>query len=172
MRELFNYIYNQIKERNFAESDLCKMYGLKLERLNNDYTEEAARALLVENIEWLVNTGVISGAELRGFATDFEFSKSDIYFEGEVIVKDKQIILFGTASAKVSGHSRVRMFDTSTCEAYDSSFISCFGKSYVKAKNCKIIAFNETVVESLGFCLIEKYDESVRVAATSKDLVY
>ena len=172
MRKLFDYIYDRIKEMNFEDNELCRQYWLKLERLKKDFTDEAGIAMLFENIEWLVNSGVITGQILQSFAKNEKFEDHGIYFTGEVTAKDCNIILFGNTVAEVSGHSRVRMFDNSICTAEDSSFISAYHQAKVSAKNCKIIAFDEAEVKSRGFCLIERYDESVSVEAGGKDLVY
>mgnify|MGYP003646037789 CR=1 FL=1 len=172
MKQLFNYIYSRIKEINFEENELCRQYWLKIERLNANFSDQAAIVLLFDNIEWLINSKVVNGLAIKKLGDLNLMAENGIYFEGDIVVKDSQAILFGTAKAKASGHSRIRAFDNSQVEADDSTFVSAYHNSKVNAKNCKIQAFNQVQVESRGFCLIEDYTELGSIEATVKDLVY
>lgn len=172
MKKLFDHIYSKIKDLNFEENELCRQYWLKLERLKDKFTDEAGIALLFDNIEWLIISEVVTGKDIEKLGDSEKLFDAGIYFGGCYEIKDDQAILFGDATAEVSGHSRIRCFDKSQVEAYDSTFITAFHKSKVSAKNCKIVAFHDAEITSKGFCLIEKYDDSVKVEGTNKDLVY
>jgi hypothetical protein len=173
MRKLFDHIYNTIKDINFDENELCKQYWFKLERLKANFTDEGALYMLQENIEWLINTKVIDSDVILSLGDEKKMNEAGIYFTGTVVEKDIQLILFKNAKAVVSGHSRVRCFDNSICEAYDSSFITAFHNSQVACKNSKVVAFNSASVQSKGLCLIEDYTEGRAVIkATKRDLVY
>lgn len=173
MRKLFDHIYNNIKDINFDENELCKQYWLKLERLKANFTDEGALYMLTENIEWLINSNVIDSDVILSLGDEKKMNEAGIYFTGTVVEKDIQLILFKKAKAIVSGHSRVRCFDNSTCEAYDSSFITAFHNSQVICKNSKVVAFNTGKVDSKGLCLIEDYSEGkAQINATKRDLVY
>jgi uncharacterized protein YggL (DUF469 family) len=175
MNELFLFIYNQIKTGKFQSVEVCREYGYKLERLKKSFDLEEFQRLLFLNIEWLINGGVITPDQLREFykGREFTFQKSGFIFEGSVEGKDAKLVLFGNASAEVSGHSRVIAFEDSSVEAYDSSFITAYNRAKVKARDSKIIAFHTSEVESLGLCLIERYDNGVKVIADPvKNFVY
>lgn len=172
MIQLFNYIYSRIKEINFDENELCKQYWLKIERLNADFSDQAAIDLLFDNIEWLINSKVVDSTAIQKLGKNFLMNDAGIYFDGEVKVHNTQAILFKTAKATVTGHSRIRAFDNSEVEADDSTFVSAYHNSKVDAKNCKIQAFNNAQVKSRGFCLIEDYTEGGKIMSGAKDLVY
>ena len=166
MKQLFNYIYSRIKEINFEDNELCKQYWLKIERLNANFSDQVAIELLFDNIEWLINSKVVNSLAIKKLGDLNLMAENNIYFEGDILVKDAQAILFSTAN------SRIRAFDNSQVEADDSTFVSAYHNSKVNAKNCKIQAFNQVQVESRGFCLIEDYTELGTIEATVKDLVY
>ena len=172
MKKVFEYIYDKIKAMRMEETNLCRLYSIKLEKLKANYTDAAAMEMLRDNIEWMVTMNIINGEELRSLSLDFEFAKHDFYFEGNVLVKDAKAVLFGTANAKISGHSLVKMFEDSKCDADDSGFIIAFDNANVTAKNCKVVAFGNSTVTSRGLCLIENYDKTVTVNSTHRDFVY
>lgn len=172
MKQLFNHIYSRIKEINFEENELCKLYWLKIERLNANFSDTAAIELLFDNVEWLINTEVVTSLAIKKLGNTLLMKEAGIYFEGEVKVHNRQAILFGDAKAIVTGHSRIRAFDNSTVEADDSTFVSAYHNAKVDAKNCKIQAFNKAQVKSRGFCLIEDYTDGGKIVSGSKDLVY
>lgn len=173
MRKLFDHIYNTIKDINFDKNELCKQYWFKLERLKANFTDEGGLHMLNENIEWLINSDVIDSDVIASLGNEKKMNEAGIYLTGTIVEKDIQLILFKNAKAIVSGHSRVRCFDKSTCEAYDSSFITAFHNSKVTCKNSKVVVFNSASVESKGLCLIEDYTEGKTVIkATKRDLVY
>ncbi|WP_167596629.1 hypothetical protein [Leeuwenhoekiella sp. ZYFB001] len=172
MKQLFNHIYSRIKEINFEENELCKQYWLKIERLNANFSDQDAMELLFDNIEWLINTEVVTGLALKKLGNGLLMKEAGIYFGGEVKIHNRQAILFGDTKAIVTGHSRIRAFDNSEVEADDSTFVSVYHNSKVDAKNCKIQAFNKAQVKSRGFCLIEDYTDGGKIVSGSKDLVY
>lgn len=173
MRNLFEHIYNRIKDLNFDQNELCRQYWLKLERLKADFSDQGALDMLTENIEWLINSNVIDSDTILSLGDEGMMNISRIFFSGDITSKDDQIILFKNAKAVVSGHSRVRCFDNSTCEAYDSSFVTAFHTSKVTCKNSKVVVFNNAKVDSKGLCLIEDYSEGkATINATKRDLVY
>jgi hypothetical protein len=175
MKELFYFIYEKLKGREIADLDVCRAYGRKLEKLKNNFHLEDAQNLLFSNIEWLINQKVITPDDLRKFSKGYEhtFKEANIILDGTVKGVDLKLVLFGTAKAEVSGHSRVIAFEDSSVEAYDSSFITAFDRAKVKARDSKIIAFHNSEVESLGLCLIERYDNGVKVIADPvKNFVY
>lgn len=172
MKQLFNYIYSRIKELNFEENELCRQYWLKIERLNANFSDEAAIELLFDNIEWLINSNVINGWDLIGEGREDLLIQNGIYFQGEVKIHNSQAILFNCTKATATGHSRIRAFDHSELEADDSTFVSAYHNSKVNAKNCKIQAFHQAQVTSRGFCLIEDYTEGGKISSGAKDLVY
>jgi len=172
MIQLFNYIYSRIKEINFEENELCKQYWLKIERLNANFSDQAAIELLFDNIEWLINSEVLNSLTIKKLGNTLLMKEAGIYFEGHVKIHNGQAILFNCTKATVTGHSRIRAFDHSQVEADDSTFVSAYHNSKVDAKNCKIQAFHQAQVKSRGFCLIEDYTEGGKIVAGAKDLVY
>ena len=172
MKQLFNHIYARIKEINFDENELCRQYWLKIERLKADFSDPAAIELLFDNIEWLINTEVVTGLALKKLGNALLMKEAGIHFEGEVKIHNGQAILFGDTKAIVTGHSRIRAFDQSQVEADDSTFVSAYHNSKVDAKNCKIQAFDQVKVKSRGFCLIEDYTDGGKILSGAKDLVY
>jgi len=156
MRELFNLFLSRIEP---IQSDVCKDYWYKLKRLEGNYTNAQAAALLFDNIEWIIKKGIVNPSEIEKMVNHDLLAQFNIHFFGRVNCKDNQCILFGDAIANVSGFSRVRMFDNSQCFAEDSTFISAYDQSMVDAKNCKILAFDSCTVNSRGFCLIEDYTD-------------
>ena len=172
MKQLFEYIYNRIKEINFDENELCRQYWLKIERLKANFSDQEAIELLFDNIEWLINSEVVTGAKIKELGDLDQMNYDGIYFEGKVKVHNRQAILFADTKATVTGHSKIRAFDHSQVEADDSTFVSAFHNSKVDGKNCKIQAFHQAQVTSRGFCLIEDYTEGGKISSGSKDLVY
>lgn len=172
MKQLFNHIYSRIKEINFEENELCKQYWLKIERLNANFSDQAAIELLFDNIEWLINTEVVNSLAIKKLGNILLMKEAEIHFKGEVNIHNGQAILFGDTKAIVTGHSRIRAFDNSTVEVDDSTFISAYHNSKVDAKNCKVQAFHQAQITSRGFCLIEDYTNGGKIEAGAKDLVY
>lgn len=159
MQQVLNEILKRLKAVNFDEDILCKEYWLKLLRLSENFNEQHAWTMLIDNIEWLVNTGTIKTKELQEWFTLQELEAHGIY-SGKATVNNGVAIGIGNATIEAFRHSRVVLFDFATCTAFDTSFVKGFDNSQMELNNCVGDAFNKCKVTAKDHSKVEAWDSA------------
>ena len=164
MKKAFDIVFGRLKEKSVDKNVLCSPFWRKVLRLKESFSENEAWELLLDNIEWMINMEVISTAELHDWFTDEELVTHGIYSSGDVLVNNDRCIGIGSAHIKATGHSRVILFDTSTCDAYDTTFVSGYNHSLMTVNDCLGTAFHNCKVQVNGYGKVEAWQNSTVIA--------
>lgn len=129
---------------------LCPEFWIKIQRLKNNYNEQACWLLLTENIEWILNCkehykldfDIITTVEIMSWFFSFELEAHNIHCTGETIINNDFAIGLGSAKIKATGHSKMILIDNSSAECYDTSFVSGYNQSSFVVYDCIGNAFH------------------------------
>lgn len=168
MKNKFNIIYNRLVALKLDENILCAEFWKKIINLQVNFDEEACWKLTFDNIEWLINSGVLNTTEFKEWFDEKELSDHNIFISGQIQINDKVAIGMGNAKIVSTGHSKVILFDTAHCDAFDSSFVKGFHNSSFDVKecmgeafnNCKCVAGYQSKVEAWDTVNVEAKDYS------------
>jgi len=169
MKKAFNIVFDRLKEKSVDQNVLCAPFWRKVMKLKDDFKEEDAWELLLDNIEWMINMEVISTAELLEWFSYEELVTHRIYSSGDVLCNNDRCIGIGSAHIKATGHSRVVLFDKASCDAYDSTFVSGYHNSYMKINDCVGNAFHNCKSQVRGYGKLESWS---KYAALAKNFSY
>ena len=159
MEKVLHEIIDRLKKANFDQNVLCKEYWSKLLHLQQNFNENQAWELLLDNIEWIINTGTITTAELKQWFTADELKTNHIY-QDTAVINNGIAIGIGNAKIEATGHSRVILFDYASCEAYDTTFVKGFNHSQMTLHNCIGDAFSNCKVTAKDHAKVEAWDSA------------
>ncbi|MBD0822644.1 hypothetical protein [Aestuariibaculum marinum] len=166
MRKHFETVYKRLIEANLSENTLCKEFWMKIKKLHANFNEEDCWSLLVENIEWCINTGTMTTEDLIKWFTPDQLNAHGIYISGNIKINSGFAIGIGDVCIEAVGHSKVILFDTAICKAFDTSFVKGFHESSMEINNCVGEAFNFCNVIAKDFSKIEAWDDATVEAQT------
>lgn len=169
MKKIFKIVFERIEKRR-KESDICADFWGKLLRLKENFNEADAWALLIGNIQWVINKKVITTQELMKWFREDKLNAYGIFSKGRHEVKDGVAIAIGNCSIEASGHSKVIVFDSASVEAFDTSFVLCHNTSHATVTDCIATGFDESKIKVKGFGLCEAWD-NCNVIAEHKSVV-
>lgn len=170
MKKAFEIVFDRINKLRL-ESDICTDFWGKLLRLKDDFNEDDCWFLLFDNIQWLINKNIIKSSDLLQWFSEEELIDKNIFFKGNHEVKNNQVIGFGNAHIESSGHSKVTLFDSSHCLAFDTSFVTCFNTSTAVVSDCIVNGFHNSKITVKGFGLCESFDDC-QVIAENRSVVF
>ncbi|WP_142783348.1 hypothetical protein [Changchengzhania lutea] len=160
METKFNIFFERLKEANFSENTLCKGFWLKLKKLHLNFNESDCWELLIDNIEWTINTGSITTDELIEWFSEEKLSENNIFYKGSVNINNGFAIGLKDVEIEAVGHSRIILFDNAKCKAFDSSFVTGFNDTEIELKNCAADVFHNCRVTAKDFSKVEAWDNS------------
>lgn len=166
MKEAFETVYLKLKQMSLDKNILCREFWLKIIALNENFDEAACWELVIENIEWLINTKTVSSYQLCQWFTKEELSSHGIYTEGKHRISNAKAIGIADAQIEAMGHSRVILFDRAMCRAFDNTFVTGFNDSAIELKNCCADAFHKCRVTATDFSKVEAWDNATVKAET------
>lgn len=158
MKDKFDLIFKKLNELRLDENILCKEFWFKVVRLNQNFDQAECWNLFINNIEWLINSNVITTTQIIEWFTYEELELHGVFVSGIHKVKDTKVIALGSAEIEASGHSKVTLFDSASCEAYDTSFVTCFHNSSAIGKGCILNGFHNSRLKIKGFGIAEGWD--------------
>ncbi|WP_139959170.1 hypothetical protein [Flavicella sediminum] len=170
MKEAFLGVYQVLKKMSENPDLLCAQFWLKIKKLHETYNEQEVWELMFDNMEWLIQTKVISSKYLLNNFTIEELAAHNIYLKDKVIIKNKRAILFGSAEAEVSGHSLIVQFEQSESKCYDTTFVKLYDQAKTTVNGCMAEGFNESIIIGKGYSRIEAWD-NVTVSCKESDFV-
>ena len=166
MEEKFNIVFNRLKALKLNEKILCSEFWRKIIALSKNFNEEDCWEILISNIEWVINTGVMTTDDLSSWFTKTQLKEHNIFFSGDHNINHGFAIGIKTANIEATGHSRIVLFDNANCKAFDSTFVTGFHNSKIEIKNCVADAFNNCEVIAKDFSKVEAWDNSKVKAET------
>ena len=92
MEDKFNIVFERLKEAKLDENILCSDFWRKIIKLRKNFNETDCWDLMIENIEWIINTGTMTTDDIISWFTKAELEAHGIYFEGKVDVVDSKAI--------------------------------------------------------------------------------
>lgn len=166
MQDKFNIVFNRLNQAKLSENVLCSEFWLKIIKLQKNFNEDDCWALLIDNIEWVINTGIMTTDDLVSWLLPEDLNKHNIYIEGEHEIKDAKAIGIKNARINATGHSKIILFDNAHCQAHDSCFVTGFNNTSIELKNCVADAFHSCKVLARDFSKVEAWDNSSIKAET------
>lgn len=160
MKEHFLTVFNRLKAASLSENILCKEFWLKIIKLKENFNEADCWELVVDNIEWLINTNTVTSKELSQWFTKEELSEHGIYHSGNYRISNSRAIAFNNVEIEAVNHSRVILFDRAKCRAFDNSFVTGFNESTIELKNCSADVFHKCRVTATDFSKVEAWDNA------------
>ena len=160
MKSKFEIVFKRLKNAKLDENILCSEFWRKVMELNKRFNQSDCWALMIDNIEWLINTGTMTTGELKSWFSKEELNRHNIYTTGKVQITDGFAIGLGNVKIEASGHSRIVLFDTAFAEGFDTAFIIGFHSSSFTLNNCVGEAFNHCKVLAKDFSKVEAWDHS------------
>ena len=157
MKNKFEIVFKRLKDAKLDENILCSEFWRKIIELHRNFNKPDCWALMIDNIEWLINTGTMTTNDIKSWFTQEELNKNNIYTTGEVKIVDGFAIGMGDAKIDASGHSRVVLFDTAFAEEYDTTFITGFQNSSFVVIDCIGNAMGNCKAEANGLSIIENW---------------
>jgi len=160
MKKVLNIIYNRLLELKLSENILCSEYWRKIIALNENFNQEAAWNLFTENFDWIVNSNIITTAEIKSWFLEEELNAHNIFTTGTHKISESKAIGIGEANLEAVGHSKILLFDQAHCKAFDSTFVKGFNKSTFELKECTGEAFNDCKAVAGYNSKVEAWDNS------------
>ena len=160
MKSKFEIVFKRLKEAKLDENILCSEFWRKAIRLHETFNQSDCWALMIDNIEWLINTGAMTTGEFKSWFSKEELNKHDIYITGKVEITDGFAIGLDKVKIEALGHSRIVLFDNAFAEGFDTTFITGFHSSSFTLNNCIGEAFNHCEVVAKDFSKVEMWDDS------------
>lgn len=166
MKEHFETVFKRLKDASLSKNILCKEFWLKIIKLKENFNKDECWKLVIENIEWLINTKTVTSYELTQWFSKEDLLEHGIYVEGKHKINNSRAIAFNNVEIEAVNHSRVILFNQAKCKAFDNSFVTGFNESSIELKNCSADAFNKCRVKATDFSKVEAWDEAEVKAET------
>tara|TARA_B110001450_G_scaffold130424_1_gene122696 strand:+ start:2708 stop:3277 length:570 start_codon:yes stop_codon:yes gene_type:complete len=166
MESKLKIVIERLKAAKLGENILCSEFWRKIIALSESFNEKDCWSLMIGNIEWLLNTGIMTSDDIVLWFTEKQLNKHGIYSKGTHKIVDGKATGIKKAKFHVSGHSRIVLFDTAFAEGFDSTFITGFQNSSFEIKNCTGESFGNCKVVARDFSKVEAWDNSTVKAET------
>lgn len=166
MESKFKVVLKRLKDAKLDENILCSEFWRRIIALSKNFNEKDCWSIMVDNIEWLLNTGTITSDDLVSWFTEKQLNEHGIYSTGTHKIVDRIAIGIKDAKFEASGHSRIALFDNAFCEAFDTTFVTGFQNSSFEIKNCTGESFGNCKVVARDFSKVEAWDNSTVKAET------
>lgn len=160
MKQKFEIVFEKLKEFRLNENILCKEFWKKLVLLKENFNEEDCWALIVENGEWLFNSGALDIQIFKSWFSEEDLNEHNIFTKGEHRIVDAWAIGMGTARIEAAGHSKIILFENAHCNAFDTTFVKGFGDSSFHVQECIGEAFNDCRAVAGYQSKVEGWDNS------------
>ena len=168
MEKHFISVYKRLKKRKFDKNILCREYWFKIERMKANFDESKCWDFFFDNIEWLINSGVITTDDIVTWFTEEELDAHNIFSSGTHDIKDKKAIAIKNAEIKATGHSRIIAFDRAKIIGFDSTFVTGFNFSEITVTDCMAYGAHECKIFAKGYSKVEAFDQvSVKASGYS-----
>ena len=144
MEKKFNIVFQTLKELRLDENILCQEFWRKILKLKENFNEGDCWDLIVENGEWLFNSGALKIETFKSWFPEDILNEHNIFTRGKFAIKDGKAIGMGNAKITSTGHSKILLWEKAHCDGFDSSFIKAFGHSTFTLKECVGEAFQNS----------------------------
>lgn len=187
LQEKFNIVFDTLKEMRLDENILCQEFWRKLVKLKANFNDSDCWKLIVENSEWLFNSGALDVGLFRSWFPEEVLNANNIFTKGMHKVNDGIAIGMGDCIIEATGHSKIILFEKAMCEAHDTTFVKGFQYSRFSVKECmgeafqnctafakyqsKIEAWDDSIIEAEDYSFVIKHDNAKVIASKRAYLV-
>lgn len=161
MEKKFKIVFETLKDIRLDENVLCQKFWKKLVLLKENFNESDCWDLIMENGEWLFNSGALDIQLFKSWFPEDILNEHNIFTKGYHEIIDKHAIGFGDAKIHASNHSKVILFENSHCDAFDSTFVKGFQQSSFSVLECVGEAFQNCKVTAKYQSKVEAWDDTI-----------
>lgn len=176
MEKQFNIVFKTLKDIRLDENVLCQKFWKKLVLLKENFNESDCWDLIIENGEWLFNSGALDIKLFKSWFPEDILNEHNIFTKGDFFHSINDGIAIGMGDAKImaTGHSKIILFESSHCEAHDSTFVKGFQNSSFTVQECigeafqnckatakyqsKVEAWDDTIIDAEDYSFVIKHD--------------